>query len=49
MEDEMELDKLIELVVKQIRKDLADGDTTAIEEMLTHTPVEYLKGFLPQA
>ena len=45
----MDLNKLVELVVKQIRYDLDNGDTTAIEEMLTHTPVEYLKGFLPQA
>lgn len=46
---EMDLITLIELVVKQIRYDLDNGDTTAIEEMLTHMPVEYLKGFLPQA
>lgn len=45
---EMDLITLVEQVVEQIRKDLEDGDTTSIEEMLMHTPVEYLKGYLPE-
>lgn len=47
--NEMDLITLVELVVEQIRKDLDDGDTTSIEEMLMHMPVEYLEGFLPEA
>jgi len=43
-----EKSKLIDQVLQQISLDIAEGDVTAIEEMLMHLPVEILKGYLPE-
>jgi hypothetical protein len=40
--------KLLDQVLEQIQKDVADGDLTAIEEMLRHTPVVALECYLPE-
>ena len=46
--------KLIDKVIEQMKKDidLANGglyaDWTAIEELLTFVPKEYLEGYLPE-
>lgn len=39
---------LIDKVIEQMKDDIADGDCTAIEELLTLVPEEYLKGYLPE-
>lgn len=39
---------LIDSVVAQIVRDVKQEDYTAIEELLTHTPEQYLKGFLSE-
>lgn len=39
---------LIDSVLDQIQQDIANGDLTAIEEMLQHLPVEILQAFLPE-
>ncbi len=39
---------LIERVLEIIRHDLAIGDVTAIEELLSFVPDENLIGFLPE-
>ena len=39
---------LIERVLEIIRHDLAIGDVTAIEELLSFVPNENLIGFLPE-
>lgn len=39
---------LIDSVLDQIQQDIANGDLTAIEEMLQHLPVKILQGFLPE-
>jgi DNA polymerase III epsilon subunit-like protein len=41
-------EEVIDEVLEQIQKDIRDGDLTAIAELLTFVPVEYLKGFLPE-
>jgi hypothetical protein len=41
-------DRLIEMVVEQIREDLANGDVEALEEMLALCPPEVLIGYLPE-
>lgn len=38
--------KLIDHAIEQIARDIQQGDYTAIEELLTYVPEEYLKGFL---
>jgi len=40
--------KLIDLVVKQIEKDVENKDMTAVEELLRNVPDEYLYGYLPE-
>lgn len=38
--------KLIDYAIAQIVRDIQQGDYTAIEELLTYVPEQYLKGFL---
>ena len=38
---------LIEQVISQIEKDILEGDTTALAELLAFLPKKYLIGFLP--
>ena len=40
--------KLIDLVLEQIKKDLANHDLTALEEMLQKVDVHILKSFLSE-
>ncbi len=40
--------ELIDRVIEQIMNDIEDGDITALEEMLKHTPRHILIGFLPE-
>lgn len=39
---------LIERVVEEIKKDLENGDVTALEELLSFTPKENLIAYLPE-
>jgi hypothetical protein len=39
---------LIDLVLEQLQKDIANEDLTAIEELLTHVPYDILKNFLSE-
>jgi hypothetical protein len=39
---------LIDRVIEQIKKDVAEGDVTALDELLRFIPTKYLKGFLPE-
>lgn len=39
---------LIDSVLDQIQQDIANGDLTAIQEMLQHLPTEILQAFLPE-
>jgi hypothetical protein len=41
-------EKLIELVLKQIKRDIADGDYNAIAEMLDALPIKALDAYLPK-
>jgi hypothetical protein len=47
-EDNEEEQKLIDDCIHQIEKDINEGDTTALEELLKHIPVEFVKSFLPE-
>ena len=38
---------LIDEVLEEIKKDVASGDLTAIEELLNFVPIENLKAYLP--
>lgn len=38
---------LIDRVLDQIKKDVEDGDLTAVAEMLTHVANKHLEGYLP--
>jgi len=40
--------KLVDDVIENIKKDIADGDVTVLEELLKFIPEEYLKGSLPE-
>ena len=42
-------DKLIDAVIYQIKKDIENGDITAIELLLQSVPEEYLIEYLPEA
>ena len=48
MQPNPELTSLVERVIEQIKKDLANGDETAIEELLALTPQTLLEQFLPE-
>ena len=39
---------LIDLVIEQIKTDIRDGDTTAIDELLSFLPKKNLIGYLPE-
>ena len=39
---------IIDSVLEQIQKDVAEGDLTAIEELLGFLPIKNLKGYLPE-
>lgn len=41
-------DKIIEAVIEQIQLDLANGDTSAIFELLSLLPNESLQNYLPE-
>ena len=47
-EAEEQLEELIDDVIEEIRKDMIDGDVTALAELLKFCPAEYLIGFLPE-
>jgi len=40
--------ELVDKVIEQIKKDIAQGDTTVLDELLKFIPIEYLKGSLPE-
>jgi len=40
--------ELVDRCLEQIKQDVADGDVTAIDEMLMFLPIKYLKGYLPE-
>jgi len=42
------LRNLIDQVLQQMQEDIANGDLTAIEEMLTYVPYAHLIGYLPE-
>jgi hypothetical protein len=42
------MDELINKVIAQIEKDLANGDTTALDLLLLAVPVENLQAYLPE-
>ena len=44
---EKQKDRLVDLVIEQIKEDFAMGDETAIDELLKFVPDENLIGFLP--
>jgi hypothetical protein len=39
---------LVDKVIEQIKKDIADGDVTVLDELLKFIPIEYLLGSLPE-
>lgn len=39
---------LVDKVIEQIKKDIAAGDVTVLDELLKFIPIEYLKGSLPE-
>ncbi len=44
---EKQKDRLVDIVIEQIKKDFAMGDETAVDELLRFIPDENLIGFLP--
>lgn len=42
------MQKLIDRVIEQIKNDIAEGDVTALDELLTFVPKENLIGYLPE-
>lgn len=40
--------QLIDMVIKQIMRDIDNHDQTAIAELLSYVPEHYLKGFLSE-
>jgi hypothetical protein len=47
-DEEKPSQELIDEVLEQIKKDVAGGDVTAIEELLMHVPLSKLGGYLPE-
>ena len=43
-----ERELLLDAVLEQIKKDVEDGDMTAIHEMLFNLPTKVLEGYLPE-
>jgi len=48
MEEIEEKGLVIDVVLDEIQNDIANGDLTAIAELLYYVPIEYLKGYLPE-
>ena len=50
--DDFKLDEpseeLVDAVLEQIKKDIASGDLTALDELVRFIPLNYLMGFLPE-
>lgn len=44
----MSTEKLVDAVIEQIEKDLADKDVMALAELLAYVPTNCLIGFLPE-
>jgi hypothetical protein len=42
------LDDLIDMVIDQIKQDIAEDDMSALAELLTFVPPENLRGYLPE-
>lgn len=42
------MDKIIKQIIEQIKTDLRDGDTQALEEMLAEVPLDALEAYLPE-
>ena len=42
-----EKQRLVDAVLEEIKVDIANGDVTAIDELLMFLPIERLKGYLP--
>jgi len=40
--------EIVDKVLEEIKKDVADGDMTAIEELLKFLPIKNLKDYLPE-
>lgn len=40
--------ELIDKCIEQIKKDVSEGDLTAIDELLRNLPNNYLEGYLPE-
>jgi len=43
-----EKQRVVDAVLEEIKVDIANGDVTAIDELLMFLPVERLKGYLPE-
>jgi len=39
--------QLVDLVIEEIKRDVANGDLTAVEELLGFVPPDNLRGYLP--
>lgn len=50
--DDFNLDKpseeLVDAVLSEMKKDIASGDLTALDELIRYIPVNYLMGYLPE-
>jgi hypothetical protein len=44
----MKKQQLIDLVIEEIKKDIASGDVTALDELLQFVPLPSLKAYLPE-
>ena len=44
----MDIQKLLDMALEQIRVDVERGDLTAIEELLRNVPEDALVSFLPE-
>ena len=40
--------ELVDKVIEEIKRDIENGDVTALDELLKFVPIEYLKGYLPE-
>ncbi len=40
--------ELVDKCIEEIKRDVANGDVTAIDELLMFLPTKYLKGYLPE-
>ena len=47
-DDEESSQELIDEVIAEIKKDIAMGDETAIDELLKFLPISVLRGYLPE-